>query len=135
MIKLLDLQKINQQYQPELSEAVKRVIDSGWYLLGNEIKNFEHEFAEYCGVKHGIAVTNGTVALHLALVALGIGSLIFGVSKMFTSSTPYKYAMEQAKSNQDVKLSNGSSIFSIGTFLLENKFFIKSNNPILIILN
>lgn len=65
MIKFLDLQKITQQYQPELIDAVKRVIDSGWYLLGNEVKIFEKEFADYCGTKYCIGVGNGLDALKL----------------------------------------------------------------------
>jgi len=75
MIKFLDLQKITQQYQPELTEAVKRVIDSGWYLFGNEIRNFEQEFAKYCGTKYCIGVGNGLDALRLifrAYIELGI---------------------------------------------------------------
>lgn len=56
MIKFLDLQKINAQYASELKEAASRVIDSGWYLLGNEVKNFEKHLAEYVGVKHAIGV-------------------------------------------------------------------------------
>ena len=52
MIKFLDLKSINNSFEPELSEAVNRVLDSGWYLLGNETKAFEKEYAEYTGTKH-----------------------------------------------------------------------------------
>ena len=69
MIKFLDLQKINSQYASELKEATARVIDSGWYLLGNEVKNFEAHLAEYVGVKHAIGVANGLDALRLILKA------------------------------------------------------------------
>ena len=69
MIKFLDLQKINAQYASELKEASARVIDSGWYLLGNELKNFETHLAEYVGVKHAIGVANGLDALRLILKA------------------------------------------------------------------
>lgn len=69
MIKFLDLQKINGQYASELKEAANRVIDSGWYLLGNEVKNFEKHLAEYVGVKHAIGVANGLDALRLILKA------------------------------------------------------------------
>lgn len=65
MIKFLDLQKITQRYQPELSEAVNRVIDSGWFLLGNEVKKFEQESADYCKVGHCVGVGNGLDALRL----------------------------------------------------------------------
>lgn len=69
MIKFLDLQKITQRYQPELAEAVKRVIDSGWFLLGNEVKKFEQEFADYCGAENCVGVGNGLDALRLILRA------------------------------------------------------------------
>ncbi len=69
MIKFLDLQKINAQYASELKEAAARVIDSGWYLLGNEVKNFETNLANYVGVKHAIGVANGLDALRLILKA------------------------------------------------------------------
>ena len=65
MLEFLDLKKITQQYQPELSEAAKRVIDSGWYLLVNEVKKFENEFANYCGTKYCVGVGNGLDALRL----------------------------------------------------------------------
>lgn len=67
MINFLDLQKINAQYAEELKEATARVVDSGWYLLGNEAKQFEQNLAIYCGVKHAIGVANGLDALRLIL--------------------------------------------------------------------
>lgn len=69
MIKFLDLQKINAQYAEEMKTAAARVIDSGWYLLGNEVKNFETRLADYIGVKHAIGVANGLDALRLILKA------------------------------------------------------------------
>jgi len=67
MIKFLDLQKITARYQEEIKEAVNRVVDSGWFLLGEELRNFENDFAEYTGVKHCIGVANGLDALRLIL--------------------------------------------------------------------
>ncbi|MGX9457588.1 DegT/DnrJ/EryC1/StrS family aminotransferase [Photobacterium damselae subsp. damselae] len=69
MIKFLDLQAINSQYQQELKDACSRVIDSGWYIMGGELEAFETEFAEYCGVKHAIGVANGLDALILVIRA------------------------------------------------------------------
>ncbi|MDV5245507.1 DegT/DnrJ/EryC1/StrS family aminotransferase [Shewanella xiamenensis] len=69
MVPFLDLQKINQQYQSELKEACSRVIDSGWYIMGNELAQFEAEFASYCGTKHSIGVANGLDALILVIRA------------------------------------------------------------------
>ncbi len=75
MIKFLDLQKINAQYQQALKEAANRVIDSGWYLLGNELTAFEHNYAQFCGTSYAIGVSNGLDALRLifkAYIELGI---------------------------------------------------------------
>lgn len=69
MIPFLDLKSINAQYRDELVEACTRVIDSGWYIQGNEVKAFEKEFAEYCGTNHCIGVANGLDALTLVLRA------------------------------------------------------------------
>lgn len=69
MIKFLDLQLITQKNADEIKEAVNRVIDSGWYLLGNEVKEFESRFSEYCGVNHTVGVANGLDALRLILKA------------------------------------------------------------------
>jgi dTDP-4-amino-4,6-dideoxygalactose transaminase len=73
MIKFLDLKAINEQYRMEMEAAIKRVLDSGWYLLGKEIVNLEKEFSEYCGVKHTIGCANGLDALKLIIQAYGFG--------------------------------------------------------------
>lgn len=69
MIPFLDLKAINSQYQKELKEACARVIDSGWYIQGEEVSAFEQEFADYCGTQHCIGVANGLDALTLTLRA------------------------------------------------------------------
>ena len=69
MIPFLDLKTINAQYRDELIEACTRVIDSGWYIAGNELAQFEQAFASYCGTKHAIGVANGLDALILTLRA------------------------------------------------------------------
>ncbi len=69
MIKFLDLQAINKTFEPALSEAIQKVVRSGWYLLGDEVKAFEKEYASFCGTKHCIAVANGLDALRLILRA------------------------------------------------------------------
>lgn len=69
MIKFLDLKEINKHYKTELKEACSRVIDSGWYIQGQELQQFEAEFAAYCGTKHAIGVANGLDALILVLRA------------------------------------------------------------------
>lgn len=69
MIPFLDLKGLNGQYRAELIEACTKVIDSGWYVQGNECNAFEKEFAEYCGTKYAIGVANGLDALILILRA------------------------------------------------------------------
>jgi dTDP-4-amino-4,6-dideoxygalactose transaminase len=57
----------------ELAHAVLEVVRSGWWSMGPRVEEFEREFAGFCGAGHGIAVANGTAALHLALLAVGCG--------------------------------------------------------------
>ncbi|MGN7990529.1 DegT/DnrJ/EryC1/StrS family aminotransferase [Pedobacter sp. 22226] len=75
MIKFLDLQKINLAYQQEMENRILDTFRSGWYLQGNEVKNFEDNLAKYIGVQHAIGVANGLDALRLILrayIELGI---------------------------------------------------------------
>lgn len=75
MIKFLDLQKVNAQYKLELKEAASRVIDSGWYLMGEELENFEKNYAAFCEVKYCLGVANGLDALRLifkAFIEMGV---------------------------------------------------------------
>ena len=69
MIPFLDLKAINAQYRDELVDACTRVIDSGWYIGGSELEQFEEQFANYCGTKYAIGVANGLDALILTLRA------------------------------------------------------------------
>lgn len=75
MIKFLDLQKITESHISEISEAVDRVIRSGWYLQGEENANFEKDYSRYIGTRHTIGVANGLDSLILifrAYIELGI---------------------------------------------------------------
>ena len=67
MVKLLDLQAITAMHGDEYKAAVNRVIDSGWFLQGNENKQFEADYAKYIGTEHCIAVANGLDALYLLM--------------------------------------------------------------------
>ena len=69
MIPFLNLKAINAKHKVELVEACERVIDSGWYIAGDELKSFETEFAEFCGAKYCVGVGNGLDALSLTLAA------------------------------------------------------------------
>ena len=61
MISFLDLKAINERFRAEMDAATKRVLDSGWYLLGKECEAFEREFAAFCGFSRtaGISFTSG----------------------------------------------------------------------------
>lgn len=69
MIKFLDLQKINLQYQEEIETKILEVFRSGWYLMGTELSSFEKNLSNYIGSKHAIGVANGLDALRLILRA------------------------------------------------------------------
>ncbi|WP_250656599.1 DegT/DnrJ/EryC1/StrS family aminotransferase [Alkalimarinus coralli] len=69
-VQFLNLKRLNQQYRDELVSAATRVIDSGWYILGQEVKAFETEFASYCGTRFSLGVGNGLDALTLIFRAL-----------------------------------------------------------------
>lgn len=73
MIPLLDTKAQYQSLKGEIDTAVLSVLASGHYVLGEEVAAFEEEFASYCGVRHAVAVNTGTSALHLALLAAGVG--------------------------------------------------------------
>jgi dTDP-4-amino-4,6-dideoxygalactose transaminase len=62
-----------RRHQPEIDAALRRVLDSGWYILGSEVHAFEEEFAGYLGLREGVGVASGTDAVELALRSLGIG--------------------------------------------------------------
>ena len=75
MIKFLDLQKVNAQYEHELKEAASRVIDSGWYLMGKELESFEAQYAAFCDSEFCLGVANGLDALRLifkAYIEMGV---------------------------------------------------------------
>ncbi len=74
-IEYLNLKQINASFEPELTKTITEVVQSGWYLLGNRLAQFEKEFASFCGVDHCIGVANGLDALTLifrAYIELGV---------------------------------------------------------------
>ena len=88
MIKYLDLQKINDSFEPDLTSAVNRVTQSGWYLLGTELNKFENEFAKYCGVSYCVGVGNGLDALTLILMSyISIGRIKEGSEVIVPANT------------------------------------------------
>lgn len=92
MVKFLDIQKITDIYTSQIHEAASRVIDSGWYLLGEATKQFEKEYADYIGTEYCVGVANGLDALRIILrayIELGImneGDEIIAPANTFIAS-------------------------------------------------
>lgn len=74
MIKFLDLKTINSQYEKEIKDKINQVIQSGWYIRGEQTKKFEEAFAKYCGVKYTIGCANGLDALNLIIKGYSFGN-------------------------------------------------------------
>jgi dTDP-4-amino-4,6-dideoxygalactose transaminase len=89
MTPFLDLKAQYRQIKPEIDAAVARVVASAQFVLGPEVAAFEQSFADYCGAKHCIALNSGTSALHLALLATGVGpgDEVITVSMTFVATT------------------------------------------------
>ncbi len=88
-IKFLDLRAINQQYREQLRQAFDKVLDSGWYILGNEVQQFETNFANYCGSQHCIGVANGLDALVLIIRAWKVAGLLPEGSEIILPANTY----------------------------------------------
>lgn len=72
-IPFLDLGAPYRELRAEIDDAIHRVLESGWYILGSEVEEFESKYADYCGSQYCLGVGNGLDALHLALLAMGVG--------------------------------------------------------------
>jgi dTDP-4-amino-4,6-dideoxygalactose transaminase len=84
MIPYLDLRAQYCALKPEIDAAVLKVLESGEFVLGGEVVRLEEEFADYCGVRFAVGVNSGTSALHLALLAAGVGPGDEVISPPFT---------------------------------------------------
>jgi Predicted pyridoxal phosphate-dependent enzyme apparently involved in regulation of cell wall biogenesis len=88
MISFLDLHKVNQRFEATFKGRFQEFLDSGYYILGNQVTAFESAFANYCGVKHCIGVGNGLDALRLILEGYKItGRLKAGDEVLVASHT------------------------------------------------
>ncbi|MDO9066349.1 MAG: aminotransferase class I/II-fold pyridoxal phosphate-dependent enzyme, partial [Chloroflexota bacterium] len=72
-IPLVDLKAQYRVLKTEIDPAIQRVLDNTSFILGEEVKRFEANFAAFCGVKNAVGLDSGSAALHLALVAAGVG--------------------------------------------------------------
>lgn len=88
MIPFLNLKQLNESHHLSIETAIKRVLESGWYILGEEVEAFERQFASYCQARHCIGVANGLDALTLALKAWNFpgGSEVIVASNAYIAS-------------------------------------------------
>lgn len=114
-VPFLDLKAPYPELRDELDEACRRVMASGWYVLGGELEAFENEFAAYCGTRYCIGVGNGLDALHLSLLAMGIGPgdevivpsntfIATWLAVTYAGATPVPVEPDPATYNMDVRL-------------------------------
>jgi len=123
MIKFLDLKAINQSFEPALSQAVQRAVQSGWYLLGEETKQFEKEYAAYCGAKHCIGVANGLDALRLILKAWIEMGLMKEGDEIIVPANTYIASILAITDNRlvPVLVEPDINTYNIDPFLIEEK--------------
>jgi len=88
MIPFVDLKREYEEISEEITQAIQRVLKSGWFILGEELKKFEENFSGYIGTKYGVGVNSGSDALYLAVKSLGIGEgdEVITVSHTFVST-------------------------------------------------
>jgi len=114
-IVFLDLHSTYREIRGELDTAYSRVMESGWYILGEEVEAFEREFADYINIKHCIGVGNGLEALQLILLGYGIGAgdevivpantyIASWLAVSYTGATPIPVEPDPATYNIDPQL-------------------------------
>jgi dTDP-4-amino-4,6-dideoxygalactose transaminase len=128
MVKFLDLKRINENHRGELIEAFARVLDSGWYILGEEVKNFEAEFATYCGVKHAIGVANGLDALMLIIKAYKELGVFADGDEILVPANTYIASILAISSNNltPILIEPDKNTFNIDPTLIEAKITSKT---------
>lgn len=111
-IPFLDLAAPYAELRSEIDAAVRRVLESGWYVRGEEVEAFEREFARFAGTSHAVGVSNGLDALHLVLRAWGIGAgdevivpshtfIATWLAVTYTGATPVPVEVDPATFNLD----------------------------------
>ena len=123
MIKFLDIQAINHSFEPELSQAIQQVVNSGWYLLGDETKQFEKEYAAFCGARHCIGVANGLDALRLVLKAWIEMGLMQKGDEIIVPANTYIASILAITDNElvPVLIEPDIQTYNIDPFLIETK--------------
>lgn len=117
-IPALNLKKQYTELKSEIDSAVQRVLDSGYFCLGSELKAFEQEFADYIGVKYAIGVASGSAALNLSVLALGIGA---GDEVVVPVNTYIATAFSVTHVGAKVKFIDNNKYYNIDTDKIEEK--------------
>ncbi len=130
MISFVDLKKEYEEIKEEIHEALQRVAESQWFILGKELESFENEFSGYIGVDYGIGVNSGSDALYLAILACGIGAgdEVITVSHTFISTVDSITRCGATPVFIDVS----SDTFNIDTSKIEEKITKKSKAIIIV---
>ncbi len=128
MVPFLDLKKINSQYSAELKNAVNRVIDSGWYIQGEECEAFEKEFTKYCGTQYAVGVANGLDALILIIRAYKELGLMQSGDEIIVPANTYIASILAISENDliPVLVEPDISTYNINPDLIEKKITSKT---------
>lgn len=134
MLKFLDLKAINDSFEPDLSRAIRRVLDSGWYLLGKEAQAFEQEYANYIGTKYCIGVGNGLDALRIILKAyIEMGEMAEG-DEIIVPANTYIASILAITDNRltPILVEPNIKTYNIDPFLIEEKITGKTKGIMIV---
>ncbi len=122
-IPFLDLQKINLQYEAELKQAFDEVLKSGWYILGDRVRQFEREYAAYCGVRHCIGVANCLDGLTIIIRAYKELELFMDGDEIIVPANTYIATILAITANQmvPVLVEPDEKTYNIDPELIEQK--------------
>ena len=123
MISFLDLKGINQQHKQGLVQAFERVLDSGWYIMGKELDEFEKSFASFCGTRYCIGVANGLDALSLIIRAYKELGIFKDGDEIIVPSNTYIASILAVSSNNlvPVLVEPDTATYNINPSLIEEK--------------
>lgn len=134
MIKFLDLKAINDSFEPELIQSIQRVLNSGWYLLGDEVKAFEEEYSKFIGTTYCIGVANGLDALRLILKAYIELGILHERDEIIVPANTYIASILSITDNRlvPVLVEPDINTYNINPYLIEKKIS-KSTKGIMLV--
>ena len=128
MINFLDLKINNKQYEKEFKEAASRVIESGWYLMGEELNIFEKNYAAFCKVDHCLGVANGLDALRLIFKAYILMGIIKKGDEVIVPGNTYIASVLALTDNDliPVFVEPNSKTYNLDSYLIEQSITTKT---------